>query len=65
MPQDYIVEEVRRVREEQAAKYAFDIKAIIAAARRRQWRSRREVVSMATPGLKPNNRLHFSVRKPA
>jgi hypothetical protein len=34
VPKDYIVDEVRRVREEQAAKYAFDVKAILAAARK-------------------------------
>jgi len=37
--------QVRRVREEQAAKYAFDVKAILAAARKRQRRSGHKVVS--------------------
>ena len=46
MAKDYIVDEVRRVREEQAAKYAFDVKAILAAARKRQLRSGRKVVSL-------------------
>lgn len=46
MAKDYIVDEVRRVREEQAAKYAFDVKAILAAARKRQFRSGRKVVSL-------------------
>jgi hypothetical protein len=46
MAKDYIVDEVRRVREEQAAKYAFDVKAILAAARKRQRRSGRKVVSL-------------------
>ncbi len=46
MANDYIVDEVRRVREEQAAKYAFDVKAILAAARKRQRRSGRKVVSL-------------------
>ncbi|HXB69801.1 MAG TPA: hypothetical protein VNY05_16230 [Candidatus Acidoferrales bacterium] len=41
-----IVDEVRRVREDQAAKYAFDVKAIL-AARKRQRRSGRKVVSPA------------------
>ena len=44
MVKDYIVEEVRRVREEQAARYAFDVKAILAAARKRQSRSGRTIV---------------------
>ena len=47
MPKDYIVDEVRRIREEQAAKYAFDVKAILAAARKRQLKSGRKVVSLA------------------
>ena len=47
MAKDYIVEEVRHIREEQAAKHAFDIKAILAAARKRQRRSERKVVSLA------------------
>ena len=42
MPRDTIVEEVRRVREEQAAKYGFDVKAILAASKRRQRRSRKK-----------------------
>ncbi len=46
MANDYIVDEVRRVREEQAAKYAFDVKAILTAARKRQRRSGRKVVSL-------------------
>jgi len=46
MAKDYIVDEVRRVREGQAAKYAFDVKAILAAARKRQRRSARKVVSL-------------------
>jgi hypothetical protein len=45
MARDHIVDEVRRIREEQAAKYAFDVKAILAAARKRQRRSGRKVVS--------------------
>ena len=47
MPRDNIVDEVRRVREEQAAKYAFDVKAILGAAKKRQRRSGRKVVSFA------------------
>jgi len=47
MANDVIVDEVRRVREEQAAKYAYDVKAILAAAKKRQGRSRRKVVQLA------------------
>lgn len=45
MAKDIIVDEVRRIREEQAAKYSFDLKAILAAAKRRQRRSRHKIVS--------------------
>lgn len=45
MGRDYIVDEVRRIREEQAAKYNFDIKGILAAAKKRQRESGRKVVS--------------------
>jgi hypothetical protein len=46
MADDYIVDEVRRLREGQAAKHGFDVKAILAAARKRQRRSGRTVVSL-------------------
>ena len=39
MSRDPIVDEVRRARETEAAKHAFDIKAILAAAKRRPHRS--------------------------
>jgi hypothetical protein len=42
--QNLIVDEVRRVREDEAAKYGFDVKAILVASKRRQRRSRRKVV---------------------
>lgn len=45
MARDYIVDEVRRIREEQAARHNFDIKAILAAAKIRQRGSGRKVVS--------------------
>ncbi len=45
MSKDYIVEEVRRVREEQAAKYNFNVKRIFAAARKRQKKSGLKIVS--------------------
>jgi len=46
MSKDPIVEEVRRVREGQAAKHGFDVQAILAAAKKRQSGSRRRVVSL-------------------
>jgi len=45
MARDPIVDEVRRVRQDEAAKYGFDVKAILAAAKKRQGRSRHKVVS--------------------
>lgn len=47
MKKDPIVEEVRRIRQKQAAKYNYDVKAILEAARKRQKRSGAKVVSFA------------------
>lgn len=52
MPRDPIVDEVRRAREREAARHAFDVKAILAAARRRQGRSGHRVVSLARKNQK-------------
>ena len=49
---DEIVEEVRKVREELAAKLTFDLKAFLAHARKRQKDSGHRVVSFAS---KPKN----------
>jgi hypothetical protein len=45
MSKDPIVDEVRRVRESEAAKHGFDVKAILATAKKRQRRSGHKVVS--------------------
>ena len=45
MWKDPIVEQVRKVREEQAARFDFDIRAIIEDARKRQTKSKHRVVS--------------------
>jgi len=45
MAKDPIVDEVRRVREDLAARYDFDIKAILMASKKRQSRSTHKVVS--------------------
>ncbi len=45
MAKDPIVDEVRRVREDLAAKHGFNIKVILAASKKRQSRSRHKVVS--------------------
>ena len=42
-----IVEEVRHTREKHAAKFKFNLKAIVADAKRRQWLSGHKVVSFA------------------
>ena len=46
MHKDPIVDEVRRVRENEAAKHGFDVKAILHAAKKRQSRSGHKVVSV-------------------
>ena len=46
MPMDPIVDEVRRVRENLAARHAFDVTAILRESRKRQGRSGRKVVSL-------------------
>ncbi len=48
MTQDPIVEEVRRIRQEQASRHKFDLKAILSAARRRQQRSKRKVTALVS-----------------
>ncbi len=45
MWKDEIVEEVRRIREENAAKFNYNLKAILADARKRQKLSGRKTVS--------------------
>jgi hypothetical protein len=45
MARDPIVDEVRRVRENLAARYGFDVKAILVASKKRQGRSTHKVVS--------------------
>jgi uncharacterized protein (UPF0335 family) len=51
-PKDSIVEEVRRVRESEAAKHGFDVRAILRTAKKRQRRSKHKVVSFV-----PKNKL--------
>ena len=45
MLKDELVEEVRKARQAQAAKWNFDLKAILAAARKRPAQSGHKVVS--------------------
>ena len=46
MNSDHIVKEVRKIRENQAAKFNFDIKAIIAAAQKKQKKSAHTIISL-------------------
>ena len=48
MLRDPIIDEVRRFREHEAARQGFDVKAILAAAKRRQRRSRHKVERLIT-----------------
>jgi ribosomal protein L14 len=52
MSRDPIVDEVRRARESEAAKHGFDVKAILAASKKRQCRTKRKVVSFARKNAK-------------
>jgi hypothetical protein len=47
MLKDELVEEVRKARQEQAAKWNFDLKALLTDARKRQAQSGHKVVSFA------------------
>ena len=47
MYKDEIVEEVRRVKEEHAAQYGYDIRAMFRALREKQKKNGRKVVSPA------------------
>jgi hypothetical protein len=48
MLKDEVVEEVRKARQERAARWNFDLKAILTDARKRQAKSGHKVVSFAT-----------------
>lgn len=47
MLKDELVEEVRKARQAQAAQWHFDLKALLADARKRQGQSGHKVVSLA------------------
>lgn len=59
MWKDEIVEEVRRIREEHAAKFDHNLKAILDDARKQQKASGRKVVSFP-----PQEPEHFTAKKP-
>jgi hypothetical protein len=49
MREDPIVSEVRRFRDERAAKFGYDLRAIAEDARKRERQGGRQVVSLANP----------------
>lgn len=51
---DPVVEEVRRIREQQAAEVNYDLDAIFERARRRQKQSERKTVSFASTATSAN-----------
>ena len=53
MMKDEIVDQVRQVRELHAAKFNYDLKAIVADARKRQKNSGHTVASFASKPRKP------------
>lgn len=52
---DPVVEEVRRIREQQAAELNYDLKAIFERARRRQKQSKHKTVSFANMARAENH----------
>lgn len=50
MNRDYIVEEVRKHREARAAKFGFNIRAMVEDARKRQVKSGHPIVDLAKQG---------------
>lgn len=58
MIKDYIVEEVRNIREQQAAKFEFDIRAILNDAKERQKLSKLPVVSFSKDEQKSKSLQH-------
>jgi len=53
MVSDPIIDEVRRVREDLAARHSFDVKAILTASKMRQGRTKHKIVSFV-PKKKPS-----------
>jgi len=53
MREDSIVDEVRRIRDERAAKFGYKLRAIAEDARKRELQGGRSVVSLAHPERHP------------
>lgn len=54
---DPIVEEIRNIREQQAAELHFDLEAIFERARQRQQQSQHDTVSFANAAVSANHRV--------
>ncbi len=63
MPRDPIVDEVRRARENEAAKHGFDVKAVLTASKKRQRRSTHKVVSFVPKKKLTANRIRRDGRE--
>ncbi len=59
---DPVVEEVRRIREQQAAELDYDLKAIFERARRRQKQSKHKTVSFANAATPENHPTQAETR---
>jgi hypothetical protein len=59
---DPVVEEVRRIREAQAAELDYDLKAIFERARRRQKQSQHKMVSFANAAVSDNQAERVEVK---
>ena len=57
MNDDYIIQEVRRIRDQLAAQHAYDVRALFAAARERQQKSERKVVKLEPKPLEAGSSL--------
>jgi hypothetical protein len=49
MREDPIVNEVRRFRDDRAAKFGYDLRAIAEDAKKRERQSKKQIVSLARP----------------
>ena len=61
MWRDSIVEEVRRVREEHAAKFNYDLDAIYRDLKNQEKKSNRKIVSLSPRILKKANKEEVSI----
>ena len=65
MWRDTIIEEIRKGREEHAAQFNYDIKAIIESLKEEERQSGRNVVSFADESDKNRKRKKHALKRPA